>query len=197
MQPPQTVFDVCVVLGIMILFTLFVEWFVGTYILPRIHFGIWAYILVGILALTLMIFGFARRGIPADSQDMSYKQAANAMGLVAAGSVIGGGALALAAGFLAKRISPFLMAGMIAAFFVLAVIAYMLLRSLIAPQTLTNNDLFFASVFISMTLVGVGSIAFRPILANEAPVQRKYNAIPDPLQAAEKRRQRLNKKRSR
>jgi hypothetical protein len=129
---------------------------------------------------------------------LQVDQAANAVGLVASVGVIGGFVFTYSLAFVTKKIGPLPLALVLGAFFTTGVIAYAVLRRFIPPEALGDNDIFFVCVAASLVITGLGSWLFRPLFVLPAAgIPTRYNPLADPLSFGEKRRQRLNKKRSR
>jgi FtsH-binding integral membrane protein len=195
---PDAVFNICITLGLMLLFSMFVEWLVGTYVLPKIKLGSLPLFLGVILGIGLLIFGITQRANMANSEPNQLEHIETGVGLLIGAAVSVGVVLTFGIGYIRHKIGATAMAIMTAAFFGFAVLAYLVLRQNV-PEGLADNDLFFISVSVALFLVGIGAIAMRPLLANQdyRPEQMKINPTVDPMSFGEKRRQRLNKKRSR
>jgi hypothetical protein len=193
---PEAIFNLCIALGLMLLFSMFVEWLVGTYVLPRIKLGSLPLFLGLILGAGLLIFGITQRSSMSQTDQLSRVE--NGVGLLLSVAVIVGVALTFGIGYLTRKIGPVGLATLIGAFFGFAILTYLVLRRNL-PEGLSDNDRFFISVSVALFLVGIGAAVMRPLLTYQdyRPEQMKINPLPDSLSFGEKRRQRLNKKRSR
>jgi acyl-CoA thioester hydrolase len=117
MVTAEAIFSTAITVGLMLLFTLFVEWLVGTYILKRLPVGRIMNMLAGLLAVSLLVFGLVRQGTPSDPQSLTFEQAGDVVGLLASVAVVGGFVLSFGVSFISKRIGPGMLALALVAFF--------------------------------------------------------------------------------
>jgi drug/metabolite transporter (DMT)-like permease len=198
METAERIFISCIILGLMIMFTVAVEKFTLHLLPKRLRMGDRTVLLLALLAGGLLIFGLARGGDVSNPQSLNFQQAGNAVGLVAAAGLGGGFILVQVMAFVSKKIEPVNLALLIGGFFAVSILAYLTLRPLFPSEVLHDNDIVFLCAAIAVTIVGMASLLMRGMLRQApAPEQMKINPRVDSLSFGEKRRQRLNKKRER
>ena len=198
METADRIFSACILIGVMLLFTVIVERS-AFYMLPRrLNVNIRVVLLAAILGGALLLFGLTRGSQSGNPQNLTYPQAANAMGLVATAGLAGGFILVQVMAFVNKKIEPVNLALLIGGFFAVSILAYFTLRPLIPGEVLQDNDIVFLCAAIAVVIVGIASLVMRGMIGQSpAPEQLKINPRVDSLSFGEKRRQRLNKKRER
>ena len=119
---PEAIFNLCIVLGLMLLFSMFVEWLVSTYVLPRIKLGSLPLFLGLILGGGLLIFGIIQRTSLSQTDPDQLYRVENGVGLLLSTAVIVGVALTFGIGYLTRKIGPVWLATLISAFFGFAIL---------------------------------------------------------------------------
>ncbi len=195
MENADGVFNAAIILGLVLLFIVFVER-ATFYLLPkRINFGCGALpaILGLILAIGLLIFGLGRLATSVEQTEGGVN--AGAVGQIASVVLVGGFVLFSVLAFVYKKLGAWGITAMVVSFFAAGIFTNLMLRSVLVEDALNDDDLFFISVAVSTVVTGIGAIAARWLLADTSAERLKPRTTPDPLSFGEKRRKRLGKKR--
>lgn len=198
MVTAEAIFNTAFTLGLMILFSMFVEWFVGTYILKRHVIGWIAKGIGALLGLALVVFALTRQGADTAASGADPAQVGNILGLVFGVGLAVLFVIVYITLFMSRRIGPLALAINVAALFGVSIVAYLVLRPLIPVEELADNDIIFLCVAAALGVIALGNLLMRPALAeHRTGTQLPINTQVDALSFGEKRRQRLNKRRAR